>query len=263
MPSQIKGRKPPTKISHKYSRGVVAIVAGSDKFPGSAVLTVGGARRGGAGYVKYLDKSKVATSLVLNRFPDVVPIRDLNQEQINAAVIGPGAVTVKRLPPEIPLVIDGVAMSLLLQNSSGRSENQIIVVTPHEGELRFLGYEHSKERTVPLTQTQTQRAKLAQQVANELNVITVLKGHKTVIAAPNSKLILDNLGGAELAVAGSGDVLAGLIGAFLASWQPSTISRAQEVVAAAVNLHSRAGKHAANKLSNVLATDLLESLAEC
>lgn len=261
MPSQSKGRKPLTPRANKYSRGVVAIVAGSDSFPGAAVLTVGGARRGGAGYVKYLAKSKLATSLVLNQFPDVVPISDLNQEKIDAAVIGPGLISVKKLPADIPLVLDGAAMGLLLQKSNGRSPNQIIVVTPHEGELRHLGFESSKHRGVPLTKIQ--RAKVAQQISDELNVITILKGHQTVIAAPNKKLMIDKLGGAELAVAGSGDVLAGLIGAFLASWQPSTINQAQEVVASAVNLHSQAGKHAAKKLSNVLATDLLESLAEC
>ena len=84
-----------------------------------------------------------------------------------------------------------------------------------------------------------------------------------MIAAPHCTPIIDTLGGPELAVAGSGDILAGLIGAFLASWKPVNFQEAQNTVAAAVHLHSQAGKHAARSHSVVVATDILESLAHC
>jgi NAD(P)H-hydrate repair Nnr-like enzyme with NAD(P)H-hydrate dehydratase domain len=96
-----------------------------------------------------------------------------------------------------------------------------------------------------------------------LQVIVVLKGKRTVVAAPDRKPIIDDLGGPELATAGSGDILAGLIGAFLASRKPVDLDAAQKVVANAVKLHSKAGKHAKKSRSAVVATDILESLAHC
>ena len=58
--------------AHKYSHGTVAVIAGSDQYPGAAVLTVGGARRGGAGYIQYLDLNERPTDLVLQTYPDVI-----------------------------------------------------------------------------------------------------------------------------------------------------------------------------------------------
>lgn len=249
------GRRPLEKEDHKYKRGVVAVAAGSERFPGAATLAVGGARRGGAGYVKFLSKSAPLIQQVINQFPDVVLIRELLNQRIDSLVVGPGGVSLRKLPA-IPLVVlDGAAMKLAVQVIPSKRTNQIIVLTPHEGELNLIGYvmpKNYKERTL-----------VAQKVADELNVVIVLKGSKTIIAAPNLKLIVDEIGGAELATAGSGDVLAGLIGAFLASWKPEDLSTAQKVVAAAVKLHSKAGVHAAKKYSCVVATDLLESLAHC
>ena len=81
-------RRPHTSTDHKYLRGVVGVVAGSEKYPGAAVLTVGGARHGGSGYVKFLDTDHFVTSLVLQRFPDVVPISRIDGERIDALVVG-------------------------------------------------------------------------------------------------------------------------------------------------------------------------------
>ena len=249
------GRKPSSKTDHKYQRGVVAVVAGSPQFPGAALLAVGGARRGGAGYVKFVGKTESLNHLVVSQFPDVVPIKNLVNQRVDALVVGPGVVLIKKLPQVSRIVLDSTALKLALNNAKSNDKDKIIVVTPHEGELKLLGY--------PKPVSITERSKIAQQIADDLNVVVVLKGNKTVIAAPMQKLIIDRIGGPELATAGSGDVLAGLIGAFLASWRPDDLKSAQRVVAAAVNLHSRAGAVAARKYSCVVATDLLESLAYC
>ena len=275
MARNLKGRnlrKPREKHDHKYSRGVVAIVAGSKRFPGAALLTVGGARRGGAGYVKFLDSTSFTTELVIAEFPDVVPIKSITNEKIDALVVGPGATTLRTLPESIPIVLDSGALSLARKTKDSRNPDQIIVVTPHEGELRELGFsisidQHSRHAT------DVQRKELAQKIADELRVICVLKGHRTLIAAPQHKIqgnsiqkysiMIDSHGGSELATAGSGDILAGLIGAFLASWKPLTYSDAQKVVRDAVHLHSAAGAHAARAKKSVVSTDILESLAYC
>ena len=272
-----RGRRPISKRDHKYSRGVVAIVAGSKRFPGAALLTVGGARQGGAGYVKFLDGTSVTTQLVISHYPDVAPITSISNEKIDALVVGPGATTLRSLPEKIPVVLDSGALSLAGKTMASRDPEQIIVMTPHEGELGELGfsipaYKGSQQAI------DAQRKDVAQKIADQLNVICVLKGHRTVIAAPqrrilvNSKLVeskrpnlilIDATGGSELATAGSGDILAGLIGAFLASWKPLTYSDAQRVVRDAVQLHSAAGAHAAHRKKSVVATDILESLAYC
>lgn len=277
---QVKARRPLHKSDHKYSRGVVAIIAGSKKYPGAGVLTVGGARRGGVGYVKFINKNSDATNLVLGNFPDVVPIDDLQNERVDALVVGPGATTIKSMPMKIPVVLDSGALALARSTKALRDPQQIVVVTPHEGELKSLGFSlaqdkesdisaHDKVSAVSARNKKSglalkeARITTAQRISDELNVITVLKGHRTVIAAPHCTPIIDTLGGPELAVAGSGDILAGLIGAFLASWKPVNFQEAQNTVAAAVHLHSQAGKHAARSHSVVVATDILESLAHC
>ena len=277
---QVKARRPLHKSDHKYSRGVVAIIAGSKKYPGAGVLTVGGARRGGVGYVKFINKNSDATHLVLGNFPDVVPIDDLQNERVDALVVGPGATTIKSMPMKIPVVLDSGALALARSTKALRDPQQIVVVTPHEGELKSLGFSlaqdeesdisaHDKVSSVSARNKKSAfalkeaRITTAQRISDELNVITVLKGHRTVIAAPHCTPIIDTLGGPELAVAGSGDILAGLIGAFLASWKPVNFQEAQNTVAAAVHLHSQAGKHAARSHSVVVATDILESLAHC
>jgi hydroxyethylthiazole kinase-like uncharacterized protein yjeF len=268
---QVKARRPLHKSDHKYSRGVVAIIAGSKKYPGAGVLTVGGARRGGVGYVKFINKNSDATNLVLGNFPDVVPIDDLHNERVDALVVGPGATTIKSMPMKIPVVLDSGALALARSTKALRDSQQIVVVTPHEGELKSLGFSlaHDKVSAVSARNKKSAfalkeaRITTAQRISDELNVITVLKGHQTVIAAPHCTPIIDTLGGPELAVAGSGDILAGLIGAFLASWKPVNYQEAQNTVAAAVHLHSQAGKHAARSHSVVVATDILESLAHC
>jgi len=277
---QVKARRPLHKSDHKYSRGVVAIIAGSKKYPGAGVLTVGGARRGGVGYVKFINKNSDATNLVLGNFPDVVPIDDLQNERVDALVVGPGATTIKSMPMKIPVVLDSGALALARSTKALRDPQQIVVVTPHEGELESLGFSlaqdkesdisaHDKVSAVSARNKKSAfalkeaRLTTAQRISDELNVITVLKGHRTVIAAPHCTPIIDTLGGPELAVAGSGDILAGLIGAFLASWKPVNFQEAQNTVAAAVHLHSQAGKHAARSHSVVVATDILESLAHC
>jgi ADP-dependent NAD(P)H-hydrate dehydratase / NAD(P)H-hydrate epimerase len=273
----MQSRRPPQKYDHKYSRGVVAIVAGSKSYPGAALLTVGGARRGGAGYIKFLNSHQSITDLVINQFPDVAPISSIANMKLDAIVVGPGATTLRKIPEVIPIVLDSGALSLARQRKFGKSAmKQLVVVTPHEGELARIGFSIPAGKVSEASRLKS-RVEVAQQIADELHVICVLKGHKTIIAIPRSTLSnslksrqlkkishrIDAVGGPELATAGSGDILAGLIGAFLASWKPQDHCEALDVISAAVNLHSRAGKHAALHKRSVVATDILESLAHC
>jgi hydroxyethylthiazole kinase-like uncharacterized protein yjeF len=237
--------KPLLKTDHKYSRGIVGVLAGSEKYPGASILCIGGARRGGAGYVKFLENSKASAQLIYSRFPDVVHVNSFLKEKVDAIVAGPGGPKLVKFPKDVPLVLDSAAIA-----SVDTKRNPITILTPHEGELKYLGYELSD------------RARTAEKIAQELNVIVVLKGSGTVVAAPGCDTYIDKIGGPELATAGSGDILAGLIGSMLASWKPKNIPNAHKVVCSAVTMHSLAGKKARMKKNPVVATDILDVLAE-
>ena len=233
---------------HKYSHRKVAIIAGSDEYPGAAVLCVGGARRGGSGYINYVALSTRATDLVLNVYPDIVPINKAREFEGDAFVIGSGAPKLPRgftFPNSRYLVLDSDAMAL-----ASNSDTAFTVITPHEGEAAKLGF--------PINSGDRRATALA--LAKHFHVITVLKGFKTLIASPDGTVLIDKYGGPELATAGTGDVLSGLLGSMLACWKPNNLKETQEVVAKAVAIHGLAGKYASKTKAPITATDLLEAL---
>lgn len=194
--------------SDKYSRGVVGLDTGSVDYPGAALLGCAGASYAGAGMVRYLGPPSVEQR-VLDRFPNVV----LAQGRVQALVIGSGwgrrgdRDLVKRmLATGVPLVVDADALRLL--PDQGRPD---VLLTPHAGELAYLlGIERSEVVADPLA---------AVSAAAERSGCTVLlKGATQFVAAPASPTVqLAIPGPAWTAQAGSGDVLAGIAGALLAS----------------------------------------------
>lgn len=241
-------RRKLSKRDNKYSRGVVAVAAGSAKFPGSAVLAVGGARRGNAGYVKFLTKNTQLSNMVISKFPDCVPIRNLISERVDVLVVGPGGCNLSAIPRDIPVVLDS-EMIKYVKSKDFQKRSAYAVITPHEGELRFLDKKYQDDLR------NNSRRDVAEDIANRFGVIVVLKGNQTIIAAPGKSKV-DSIGGAELATAGSGDVLAGLIGSILASNSADPF----QSVCNAVELHSRAGRYAAAKFKSVSALEIMDSL---
>lgn len=229
--------------AHKYSRGIVAICAGSEKYPGAALLAVGGARRGGSGYVQFISQSTRIVDLVVSKFPDVVPIKSSHEIKADALLIGSGGATLSNPPTDIPLVLDGAAIAL-----AKKTRNPITVITPHEGEIGYLGVARDT------------RLETAVSLAKQYKCFVVLKGPRTVIASPYGTHSLDRKGGPELATAGSGDILAGLITSMLASYKPSS-EEVLDVLIKAVAMHSHAGRCAGKKVNPVVATDILDALA--
>ncbi len=95
---------------NKYSRGIVVVCAGSKKYPGAALLSVGGARAGNAGYIKFFSKSRELSLLVVSKYPDVVPISELKGQRVDALLVGPGESSLPHIP-QGPLVLDRAAIS--------------------------------------------------------------------------------------------------------------------------------------------------------
>lgn len=263
----------PEGSDYKYSRGVVGVVAGSGRFPGAALLTVGAARFGGVGKVHLHERGETVTQSVISHFPDVTAdTSEIELSRITAWALGPGMgtddssarVVSDLVDGDAPLVLDADALRLVAGDAGLR--DQVVergrrgfpcILTPHAGEFRALGFDSAHPGGVLAA---------ARAAARELCAIVVLKGPGTVIAAPDGTAYVDLVGGAELGTAGSGDVLTGLIGSMLASaaarGELLDIAEATRCVAAAVYLHGAAGHVAAEGGRPVTAGDLVEALPQ-
>ncbi len=240
----------PGAESDKYRRGVLGLLAGSDRYTGAALLSTGGAVHGGAGMIRVVT-ADVAAVLVRQAWPETVisvhpddPDWDLpgSVGRVQAWVAGPGMGTdegaAARLTAivrtDLPVLVDADGLTILSQHQDLLPRNAPTLITPHAGELaRLLGADPAD--------VEARRLEHARRAAAELGVTVLLKGSTTVIAAPDGGPVLVNPTGTPwLATAGSGDVLSGLAGALLAQG----LAPAQAGLAAAY-LHGLAGRLAA------------------
>jgi hydroxyethylthiazole kinase-like uncharacterized protein yjeF len=244
----------PSRESDKYRRGVLGVVAGSERFTGAAVLVVGGALRGGAGMVRFVSAPQAAT-VVRQRWPEAVvtvipqdvgapPAGDILRSagRVQAWVAGPGMGTGDDaarlleavLGTDLPVLVDADGLTILAARRGLLPRAAPTLITPHAGELaRLLGTRSDD--------VEAHRLRCARQAAGELGVTVLLKGSTTVVAPPGGTTALVNPTGTPwLATAGSGDVLSGLAGALLAQG----LGPADAGMAAAY-LHGIAARHAA------------------
>lgn len=248
----------PQAGDHKYSRGVLGLVAGSARFPGAGVLTASAAVATGVGMLRLLAPAEV-TETVLQTYPEVVT----DAGRVQAWAIGPGApdrlamqhaITAAE-SQHVPLVIDAGGLSLLT-----RPLETSCILTPHAGELSDLlarlgtgAPTRSEVEAEPVT-----HAVRATQV---IEAIVLLKGNRTIIARPDGTVVAPEPGPATLATAGTGDVLTGILGTLLATTHGTDIDLA-DLAGLAVLMHARAGAHAthASHLPAALEADVLAVL---
>jgi ADP-dependent NAD(P)H-hydrate dehydratase / NAD(P)H-hydrate epimerase len=238
----------PSRESNKYRRGVPGVVAGSETFTGAAVLSVGGAVRGGAGMVRFAS-AEHSVELVRHRWPEAVTsIVDTSLGEVgrvNAWVAGPGLGTGDRaeallaevLGTDLPVLLDADGLTVVARRRDLLWRDAPTVLTPHAGELaRLLGTDAD--------QVEARRLEHVRRAAEELGATVLLKGSTTVVAEAGRAVRVNPTGTPRLATAGSGDVLSGLIGAFLAGG-----AAALDATAAGAYLHGLAGRLAASDLS--------------
>jgi NAD(P)H-hydrate epimerase len=152
---------------------------------------------------------------------------------------------------DTPLVLDADALNALSTNPLILKKTKSIkILTPHSGEM-------SRLIKRPVNFIENNRAAVARKIAQEYNCILVLKGHRTVVASPSPKVYVNKTGNAGMATAGSGDVLTGIISAFLAQGIDPF-----EAAKTAVFIHGKAGDIAAlhKGKTSLIATDIIESL---
>jgi len=199
--------RPPAE-TQKYSRGVVGVRAGSERYPGAGVLSTAGAACGLAGMVRYAGG---APDAVLAAHPEVV----VGEGRVQAWVVGSGGdrqaaeALAAAMRDDVPLVVDADALGHL-----PRPLGREALLTPHAGELAaMLGVERAEVEADQLA--------FVRRAAAEYDATVLLKGHHTLVAAPDGAVRVTTTGTPWLAVAGAGDVLGGLCGALLAAGLPA------------------------------------------
>ncbi|MEU5371176.1 NAD(P)H-hydrate dehydratase [Streptomyces sp. NPDC005951] len=207
----------PGAESDKYRRGVVGVVAGSERYPGAAVLAVAGALRGGAGAVRYVGPGADA---VIARFPEALVHAGPPSKagRVQAWVVGPGlgdgrqaeAAVADVLAADVPVLVDADGLRLL-DAGTVRTRTAPTVLTPHAGEAAaLLGTAREEVESGRLT--------AVRELAARYRATVLLKGSTTLIAeARDTPVRVNPTGTAYLATAGSGDVLSGLTGSLLAA----------------------------------------------
>ncbi len=262
------GRRPCD--SHKGLNGHLLVIGGSILYPGAPVLVAEAAMRSGAGLVTLAMPHSANTSsprmnsIILRRIRDSGKgfFSEESAEELNklatkadALVIGPGIGTADDVRfmlgalniPGIPVLWDADGLNMLAENPWMLDRVSAAVLTPHPGEMeRLLNGFNLKDASL------SGRIASASALASKTNTVAVLKGHRTVTASPEGRLAVNSSGSPALAYAGTGDVLAGIIGAFLA--QKILPAEAAE---AAVFIHGLASEASVLGTRGLTADDLV------
>lgn len=264
-------KKTRKRDAHKGTQGHLLAIGGHQNMAGSISLTTLAAVKSGVGLCTTLAPGSCRNT-VLGLCPEAMCIgighpfaQKLTLKGLDtflsaiqgkaAIVIGPGIGTDKETVEfieaildhvEIPLVLDADALNMLADHPHWWDKIPAnTIITPHPGEMK---------RLMGNNECINQRLESAEKLARNRDVIVVLKGQGTVIALPNGKTFVNPTGNPGMATGGSGDVLTGMVGSFLAQ------GYAPDVAAPlAVFLHGKAGDDGANELSeaSLSATDII------
>ncbi|MCD6161457.1 MAG: NAD(P)H-hydrate dehydratase [candidate division Zixibacteria bacterium] len=265
--------------AHKGNYGKLFMMAGSTGLTGAAFMASMAALRCGTGLVVLGCPSSLnavmevkLTEVMTKPLPDVkkrgcLALRGMGEirQQIDwadAVAIGPGIGThhetvelIQRLASQIekPLVIDADGLNCLAKNPDILKQHKgQLVISPHPGEFsRLSGY--------TMDEIAGNRLKLASSFANEYNLTIILKGAPSIIAEPSGGIYINDSGNEGMATAGSGDVLTGLIGGFLAQGMT-----AADAAVLATYVHGLAGDLASDiqGTRGMIAGDILDFVPE-
>jgi len=240
----------PSDLDHKYSRGVLGIITGSAQFPGAAVLTTAAASATGVGMVRFHSSSGLA-HLVLHTTPSAV----VQPGKVAAWLVGSGINSKKYSDvttwlrhrwfkliglQSVPTILDAGALSL------AGSLEQPTVITPHSGELATLLSSRGVHVTAEAIEGDPK--KWVQMAAQTLGVTVLLKGSATFVANDGVVIQLP-VATPWLATAGSGDVLAGILGALVATNAIEILNDYNHlayVAASAAFIHNQAAERASD-----------------
>jgi ADP-dependent NAD(P)H-hydrate dehydratase / NAD(P)H-hydrate epimerase len=250
---------PVESTDHHKWRCAVRVIAGNTAMTGAPSLVAAGALRSGSGMVQVSAPGMALATLPVEAVQRLLPSAGWaeaalgSMERFHAAVIGPGlgrtadaCEQIRRVVAEspLPLVVDGDALFALAWSGAGartllHNRRAPTVLTPHDGEYQMLAGEP------PIAD----RLVAARRLAADTGCVVLLKGPTTVIADPKADTLVVTAGDERLATAGTGDVLAGVIGRLLAGGVEPF-----HAAAAAAWVHGRAAERGAR--SGFVASDL-------
>lgn len=264
------------KDTHKKDYGHILIISGSTCYTGAVYLCSQGALRSGAGLVTLAVPSSVHP-IIASRVIEAttLPVSDKQGsftlsskkkifnfiKNIDSVVIGPGISRAKNTQKfvldllskiNIPVVIDADALYPLKKHRDIiASRKHPTVLTPHPGEM-------SQLTGMSVELIQKDRVGISKSIAERWNCIVVLKGHRTVCTDGNN-IYINNTGNPGMASGGTGDVLSGIIGAFL-----GMKIQAYEASCCAVYIHGLAADMAVKKvgMTSLLAGDIISYLPQ-
>jgi NAD(P)H-hydrate epimerase len=261
----------PQPDSHKGTLGTVLTIAGSATMTGAAVLAGRAAARAGIGlaYMAVPAGQRDAIAMGLPEAivlplpeldggigPESVPMLEAQLLRCKAVVVGPGLGHTPRVTELVKALLESYQGPVVLDaDALPRGEAALplrqgpVILTPHPGELARMCGARAED-------VQRNRLQHAVEVARRQRAIVVLKGARTIIARPDGTYAINATGSPLLATAGSGDVLAGLIGGLLGrGLEPF------EAAATSVWLHGRAADLARDAgMVSLIATDVIERI---
>ena len=251
----------PSRFDDKYSRGVLGVITGSKSFPGAATLTTKAASRTGVGMIRFLTGLKDLNYLVLEKTPELV----IQDGQVQAFLIGSGVeknggnFKTRRkiksaLKKNLPVVLDAGAINMVSE------ANENCLITPHYKELQELF--ESKNIETSLAEIKKDPAKWAKKASLEFKTTVLLKGNTTIITNRKSLMEIQSET-TYLATAGTGDVLAGILGSLVATnylrLRNKTISMF-EIACAGVLIHQKAAFKASD-LGPISASMIIDQIS--
>lgn len=270
--------KPRRADSNKGDYGRLLCACGSEGMAGAAVMSAKAALRCGVGIVDVALSHKIYPIVASQIAEPVFTLLDISPTgellpagaaslrssllKASACLVGCGlgssaaarAVVYNLLnTAQVPLILDADGINIIAENINVLKTVRVpLILTPHPGEMARL-------LKTTVADVQANREKYAEKFAAQHNVILVLKGAGTLVAAPDGRLYKNSTGNPGMAKGGSGDVLAGMIASFAAQGiEPFSAA------AGAVYLHGLAGDRCAQKLSQcaMLPTDMIDTLPE-
>ncbi|MFM8921106.1 MAG: NAD(P)H-hydrate dehydratase [Candidatus Nanopelagicaceae bacterium] len=226
----------PEPKDHKYRRGVIGCMTGSRRYPGAALMTTAAALATGVGMVRYFGATSIGREAIQFR-PAVV----LGNGKVDALLLGSGISDnlfsrlrlSKAVKQEVPKILDAIAIELVKKSDSRT------IITPHAGELaKLIG--------ISSLEIEKRPDHYARLTAREFQVTVLLKGWQTIVANPTRVISLPPAP-TWLATAGTGDVLAGILGGLVAiNHAQVTVDNLIEIAATAALVHALAAKQASN-----------------
>jgi ADP-dependent NAD(P)H-hydrate dehydratase / NAD(P)H-hydrate epimerase len=276
LPAQLLQRK---ADSHKGDYGHILILAGSNRYSGAALLCAESALRSGAGLVTLGVPRSINLGLIKSKPKELMtlPLPETNEgtlslsaftkiaafiKHIDVLIIGPGLGKNKSTYALVKKIIQKTSQSKVVDaDALNALNNSLGILKKHKGQLILTPHQKEMSRLfgISINLIKNNRKLIAKKCAKHYNSIIILKGHNSIVTDGLEKFYLNHTGNPGMATAGSGDVLSGIVGAFLAQGLDSF-----KAAKYATYIHGLAGDLAAKDKTQlgVIASDIIDRIPD-